>query len=179
MKRILLFVIGLVISYPIFYYLAYNGNFIFKILFGIIGLGSWQILLGFITNKFKDSTFQSVISQLVFVVSIALTVVTYETFHDLTFGTHNEQEKQLANSNCVAKGTIIDIEHYSETTIRTNTIPEYWELKYAFNDSTNQVFEGLDVSKIFPSKQVGDTLSIKYLKENPKINKIFKNLGTK
>jgi hypothetical protein len=178
MKRILLFVVGLVISYPIFYYLAYNGSFIFKILFGIVGLGSWQILLGFITNKFKDSTFLSVISQFVFIISIALTVVTYETFHDLTFGTHKEQEKQLANSNCVAKGTIVDIEHYSETTIRTNTIPEYWEIKYAFNDSNNQVFEGLEVSKVFPIKQVGDTLNIRYVKENPKINRISKNIKT-
>jgi hypothetical protein len=68
----------------------------------------------------------------------------------------------------------LEVEHFDAHTIKRKTIPEHWEIKYEFSDSTNQLFKGLYLTNTLPSRQVGDTLMVKYVKENPEINEQIK-----
>ena len=174
MKKILILIIGLLIAYPLFYFVAHNNGFFYKIPYGLVAFGTYFIFISGLTSRFKDKSYYSTISQFVLIVTIILTIVTYETFDELTFGSRDKQTSQLAKSQNRAIGKILEVEHFDSYEIKRKTIPEHWEIKYEFSDSTNQTFKGLYFTNTLPSRQVGDTLMVKYVKENPEINEQIK-----
>ncbi len=174
MKKFLILVIGLAASYPIFYFLAYNGNYIFKIIFGLVAGGSWFIFLYGLTSLLKNKSYyeelSSMLTKLTLVVSLILAIVSYETFEELTFGSKKDQSEALSKSNSVAIAKITEVEHFSAKRIRRKDYPEYWEVKYQFSDANNKPYTGIYRSMNFPTNEIGDTITVKYVKETPEIN---------
>jgi predicted ABC-type exoprotein transport system permease subunit len=175
MKKLTVLIIGLALSYPIYYFLAHNGNFIFKLLFGLVAGGAWftvlSSLLALLKNKSYYSQISATFSQLVLVLSIILAIITYETFDSLTYGSKEQQTKLLDATKTFAIAKVTDIEHFSAKTIKRKEIPEYWEITYEFEDTKDKKYSGQYTSKLLPTLIVGDTLKVKYVANNPEINK--------
>lgn len=174
MKKILYLLIGVIISYLLYYFVAHNRGFLFKIPYAIVSIGSYLFFITSFSYKLKDKSYYNIVPQFVIIISIILAIVTYEFFDDYTFGTKQDQSAKLLNSKSIAIGKVLDVDHFSETTIKRKVIPEHWEVKYEFKDSTLKVFDGMFFMKTNPIYQIGDTLRIKYVKETPEINEHLK-----
>jgi hypothetical protein len=174
MKKILILLIGLLIAYPLYYYVAHNNGLLYKIPYGLVAFASYFLFFSGLTSRFKDKSYYDSLGKFTLIGSIIMTIVTYETFDKLTFGSNEEQTVMLAKSKNIAIGKIVEIEHFDAYRIKRKDISEHWEVKYEFTDSTNQIFKGLYLTNILPSRQIGDTLMVKYVKGNPEINEQLK-----
>jgi hypothetical protein len=173
MKKLPLLIVGLLISFAIFYFFANNGGFISKIIFAIVAVLSWLIFLFELTSSLQEKSYYKELSKFTFIGSIILAILSYETFQQLVFGgTASEQHGMLTKSSSLAIGKITEIEHYDGFSIKRKDMPEHWEIKYIFQDSTKNENKGIfntnteNISKY----KVGDILRIKYLGENPAVN---------
>ena len=142
MKKFLILVIGLAASYPIFYFLAYNGNYIFKIIFGLVAGGSWFIFLYGLSSLLKNKSYYEELSSMLTKLTLAVSLI----------------------------AKITEVEHFSAKRIRRKDYPEYWEVKYQFSDANNKPYTGIYRSMNFPTNEIGDTITVKYVKETPEIN---------
>ena len=174
-KKLLLSAIGFFISYLIYRFFAHNGGLISKLIYGIPAAISWYIALNALIKRFEDYHFYNSLAQYSLILSIIGAILTYEFFDKITYGgtasdLHPELEK--ASSKSLAK--ITEIEYYSGFTVKRKNMPEHWEVKYEFKDSLNHIFKGIFNTTDTINFKVSDTLTIKYLKENPEINERVK-----
>ena len=104
MKKLLILIIGLLIAYPLFYFVAHNNGLLYKIPYGLVAFGTYFIFLSGLTSRFKDKSWYKTLSQFTLIVTIILSIVTYETFDKLTFGSREEQTDLLAKTKSKAIG---------------------------------------------------------------------------
>lgn len=172
MKKFTLPLIGLALSYPCFYFARHHG-FVAHIPFGLLAIGSWFLIVTTLGKKLESSSMYDLISKAFIFISIFLAIFTHEVFDRITYGSQDAQSEKLKASNTIAVGKISNIEHFDGFTIKRKNIPERWEIKYEFNDMNNKTYSGTINSKELPVYHVGDTLSIRYVKDDPEINELL------
>lgn len=175
MKRLLLFIPGLIISYLIFFFLAFNGGLLSKLFFGLVMGISYHVFLSQFTAKVKNPDLTKTVGQLLLAACVALTIGTYEAFSKYTFGTFEEQKTELTATGKITIGKVDNIEYYKSSIVKQKGIPEYWEIKYSFIDLHDDSYDGLYISKKLPWFRIADSLQIRYAPANPSINEPILN----
>ncbi|MBP6386906.1 MAG: hypothetical protein KA313_03490 [Pseudarcicella sp.] len=174
MKKISILLIGLLIAYPLFCYLGHNNGVLYKIPFVLVTFITFQVFISRLLSDYEDKSWHKSVSGFTIIVVILLTVATHETFEVITYGSREDQAMMLTKSKSFAVAKVLEVEHFDSFSIKNRDIPEHWEVKYEFRDVTNQTFKGIYRSNILPNRQVGDTLTVKYVKENPELNEQLK-----
>jgi uncharacterized membrane protein YeaQ/YmgE (transglycosylase-associated protein family) len=175
LKTLLIFAVGMIISYLIYHFFAHNGGLISKLIYGIPAAISWFIVINALIKRFEDYHFYNSLVQLSLIISIIGAILTYEFFDKITYGgTANDLHAKLEKTSAKSFAKITEIEYYPAFTVKRKDMPEHWEIKYEFRDSLNQVFKGIFNTRDTTNLRVSDTLTIKYLKENPEISERVK-----
>ena len=170
MKKVLFCMGGIIISYPLFYFIAYNNTFIYKIPFIIVVFISYYNLFFNFFIKLRYKPIYEFLTKLNLILTIILSILTYETFENLTFGLIEKQVNLLKKSEYKTVGKITSINYINSISLNGKKLPEYWEISYEFSDNYNHQFKGLFITKILPLKKIGDTIMVQYLEENPDVN---------
>ena len=110
-KNIVFFVLGLIISYGIYYFVARNGNIVMKLLFGGVAAFSWWSLISPLLDKIKDASFYESVYKLALVLCFPLAVLTYEQFEKHTYGSIEEQRELLDTQSEIAVAHVTNITH--------------------------------------------------------------------
>lgn len=173
-KKILVFqILGIGISYPIFYYLAHNGGLMYVALMGLfIGIPMF-LLLGKLFYGLREKPYYGQLGILKLILPILFTFLIYGAFDSLTFGSSEEQAEWLKQSKSFTKGKIYEVNYYTSTRVKRKTIPEHWEILYNFSDEKNEVFKGMKRSSVETKYKVGQEVKVHYVKDNPDINEMI------
>lgn len=172
MKKFIVPLAGLAVCYPLYYFVAHNNGILSKIPFTLVALISWYLLITNLMGFLKEKSYYSSLGKFFLALSIALSIITYGTFDRITFGSTEEQASRLEESSSFAVGKIVGIEYFSAVRIKRKDLPEHWEIKYQFQDSLKNTFTGTFNRTLEPALTVGDTLLIRYVKDNPEINRV-------
>jgi uncharacterized membrane protein YeaQ/YmgE (transglycosylase-associated protein family) len=144
LKTLLIFAVGMFISYLIYHFFAHNGGLISKLIYGIPAAISWYIILNALIKRFEDYHFYDSLAQLSLILSIIGAILTYEFFDNITYGgTASDLHAKLEKSSTKTFAKITEIEYYPAFTVKRKNKPEHWEIKYEFRDSLNRVFNGI------------------------------------
>jgi len=170
MKKLLLSILGLIIAYFLYYYVARNHGIFGKIPFILTTFLSIWVLISEVVTRYKETPYGKSLGQFALVVTIFLTIVTYQTFDTYTLGSLEEQKALLDKSNSFAVGKILTMRHFDAQLVKKTFIPSRWEVEYEFNDKEQNSYSGLFIIPEFEHKKVGDTLMIKYVDTKPDIN---------
>lgn len=171
MKKILVLLIGLAICYPLYYFVAHNNGILSKIPFAIVALVTWYLFITSIMSFLKEKSYYSSLSKLFLVLTIVLSIITYETFDRITFGSIGEQRQELEESKSFVNARVVGVEHFDPVKFKGKELPEHWEIKYEFEDSLKNTFSGTFNLPALPAFGIGDSVLVKYVKDTPEVNK--------
>lgn len=183
--KLLLLIIGLLISYPIYHYLSRDGDLVHKAIFYIVCGLPMYLILKELFRKIKELK-----SGLDNIPSINILFILYsffvfpkllgEGFERITYGSYTNKIKKIEQSNSIVIGKVINIDHTMAFTIKRKNVPDMWLITYTFNYNDEE-YNGSQRTKKKPIWKLNDTISIKLVKEDPNIHfiKVLQKKTTK